>query len=300
MRRLCPSLTELQAFEATARHLSFTRAAGELFVTQGAVSRQVAKLEAYLGVALFTRANQRLVLSGAGRGYLPSVRAALGQLENATAHILANQNAGGVLNLSVPPTFSMQWMLPRLQSFYSAHPDISLNFVRYRHTHNFFQDEDLDAAIQFGEGQWPGAASYYLTGRDGVTVARPQLFGGVSSAAPADLVRATLLQHVEVPYAWQDWCSGVGVRHSNSLVGPRFDQYSLIIKAALAGLGVGLVPHCLVEDELREGRLVVPCPQPFQARQGYFLCVKEDREAMPAALHLLGWLLAHLHASDAA
>ncbi len=294
MRRLCPSLTELQAFEATARHLNFTRAATELFVTQGAVSRQVANLEAYLGVTLFTRAHQRLELSEAGLTYLPSVRKALNHLETATAHLMSHRGKGGVLNLSVPPSFAMQWLLPRLHQFNLEQPEITLNFVRYAHSHNFYEDQELDAAIQFGEGEWPGAASCYLTGKDTVPICAPGVVKGGNVLTPEQLTQLTLLQHVEVPHAWQDWCNYFGLEHSNGRVGPRFDQYSLIIKAAMSGFGIGLVPRCLVEDELRSGRLINPIDQPYMARQGYFLCVIENRGNIPAVNTLRTWLLEKL------
>lgn len=294
MRRLCPSLTELQAFEATARHLNFTRAAVELFVTQGAVSRQVANLEHYLGVAVFTRAHQRLELSEAGLTYLPSVRKALNQLETATAHLMSHRGKGGVLNLSVPPSFAMQWLLPRLAQFKMVQPDVTLNFVRYAHTHNFSQDQELDAAIQFGEGAWPGAASDYLTGKNTIPVCAPDFFQGQRSVNPEKLAQSILLQHIEVPYAWQDWCSYFDLKEANGLVGPRFDQYSLIIKAAISGFGIGLVPICLVEDELKSGQLVNPYPKAFTARQGYFFCVKEDRGDIPSVNKLRTWLLSSL------
>ena len=298
MRRLCPSLTELQAFEATARHLNFTRAAVELFVTQGAVSRQVANLEVYLGVAVFTRAHQRLELSEAGLTYLPSVRKALNQLETATAHLMSHRGRGGVLNLSVPPSFAMQWLLPRLTQFKLEQPDVTLNFVRYTHTHNFSQDQELDAAIQFGEGEWPGAASDYLTGKNTISVCAPDLFKNESVVSADKLAQSTLLQHIEVPYAWQDWCNDFDLKDSNGLVGPRFDQYSLIIKAAMSGFGIGLVPACLVEEELASGQLINPFPRPYKARQGYFLCVKEDRGSIPAVNVLRAWLLSSLNEAD--
>ncbi len=294
MRRLCPSLTELQAFEATARHLNFTRAAVELFVTQGAVSRQVANLESYLGVAMFTRAHQRLELSEAGLTYLPSVRKALNQLETATAHLMSHRGKGDVLNLSVPPSFAMQWLLPRLAQFNASQPDITLNFVRYTHTHNFSLDQELDAAIQFGEGEWPGAVSNYLTGKNTVCICAPELLAGGRSIQPEQLSEHTLLQHIEVPYAWQDWCHYFHLKQSNGLIGPRFDQYTLIIKAAMSGFGIGLVPECLVQEELQSGRLLNPFPAPYVARQGYYLCVKEDRGNIPTVNALRSWLLCNL------
>jgi DNA-binding transcriptional LysR family regulator len=191
----------------------------------------------------------------------------------------------------------MQWLLPRLQQFNLDQPDITLNFVRYTHSHNFWHDQELDAAIQFGEGEWPGAVSRYLTGKNTVPICSPSLIDSSVGFDPEELTRLTLLQHIEVPYAWQDWCDYFNLKNSNGLVGPRFNQYSLIIKAAMSGFGIGLVPECLVEEELRLGRLINPVPRPYVARQGYYFCVKEDRESIPPVNALRTWLLSRLSES---
>ena len=133
MRRVCPSVQELKAFEATARHMSVTRAATELCVTQGAVSRQILNLENWLGIALFERVKQRLVLTQAGQTYLAQIRPSLLALETATIELRASAGASGVLNLACVPTFGAKWLIPRLPDFKRLHPDISVSFVPYAH-----------------------------------------------------------------------------------------------------------------------------------------------------------------------
>ena len=157
MRRFCPSLTDLQAFEVAARHSSFTRAAQELCVTQGAVSKQVKHLEAFVGVELFLRIRQGLVLTEAGRAYLAKIQAGLGQIEAATVELIAHQGRGGTLNLTCMPTFGARWLIPRLTAFMRQRPDIHVEFLPHRQGYDFSAPE-LDAAVRFGEGLCPAAA----------------------------------------------------------------------------------------------------------------------------------------------
>lgn len=182
MRRFCPSLTDLQAFEVAARHSSFTRAAQELCVTQGAVSKQVKHLEAFVGVELFLRIRQGLVLTEAGRAYLAKIQAGLGQIEAATVELIAHQGRGGTLNLTCMPTFGARWLIPRLTAFMRQRPDIHVEFLPHRQGYDFSAPE-LDAAVRFGEGLWPGSGADYIVGRDIVPVYSPRLIPG-GCAAP--------------------------------------------------------------------------------------------------------------------
>jgi len=291
MKRVSPTISGLQAFEASARHLSFTRAATELCITQSAMSRQIANIEDYLGIELFQRVRKRIVLTEAGRTYLAKIRPALKQLETATIEMLANRGRGGVLNIASLPTIGAKWLIPRLPKFNAAHPEILLNFVPHTRSYDFSLPE-LDAAIRFGEGAWPGAVSDYITGRAVQAICHPDLMHGKTTLRePADLARHTLLQHTSVPNAWQDWFAAIGIAHINGLIGPRFDQFSVLIQAAAAGLGIGLVPRCLVLEELAAGRVVAPFDLAVEARQGYFLCYPEDKRHLPALLAFRGWLL---------
>src|SRR5437868_1417062 len=230
MRRLCPSMTELQAFEAAARHNSFTVAARELHVTQGAVSKQVRSLEAFLGVELFERVRQRLVLTDAGRRYLERIRPSLNEIEAATVELIASQGGGGTLHIASMPTLGAKWLIPRLPQFFEKHPEVKLEFVPHAQGYDFSQP-DLDAAIRFGDGVWPGSLADYMTGREVLPVCRPALLarepGGVVRT-PAGLLRYPLLHHTTVPEAWSEWLGALGVSTRKGWSGARFDQFSLL------------------------------------------------------------------------
>ncbi len=290
MRRICPSLTGLQCFEAAARHSSFTRAAAELCVTQGAVSRQVSALEEQVGLELFKRLHHQLVLTDAGQSYLGKVRAGLNLLESATTELLAHRGRGGVLSLSMPPTLATNWLIPRLHRFNAQHPEVTLNFTRYAWAHDFAMAE-LDAAVQYGEGVWPNAMADYISGREITAVCRADVARRLKPRTPAALASQTLLHHLLVPSLWPEWFAAKGVGDLNGTMGPRFDQFSLIIKSTLVGFGIGMVPRCLVLDELARGTLVEPFPQTVMARQGYYLCYPPEKKHLPALQALRSWML---------
>ena len=171
MRRFCPSLTDLQAFEVAARHSSFTRAAQELCVTQGAVSKQVKHLEAFVGVELFLRIRQGLVLTEAGRAYLAKIQAGLGQIEAATVELIAHQGRGGTLNLTCMPTFGARWLIPRLTAFMRQRPDIHVEFLPHRQATISPPRAGRRRALR--RGLWPGSGADYIVGRDIVPVYSP-------------------------------------------------------------------------------------------------------------------------------
>ncbi|QNP59568.1 LysR substrate-binding domain-containing protein [Paenacidovorax monticola] len=290
MRRLCPTISELNAFHAAAKHLGFTLAAKELCVTQSAISRHIAALEDYLGQKLFLRKSTGLELTEAGATYLNATRPAMATLESATAQLMSYGGNGGALNLSVPPTFAAQWLFPRLGHFKRTLPQVTLNFVRYQHAHDFAVPHDFDAAIQYGYGNWPSANARYLIGKETSLVCSPHLRDSLPLATPADLQRATLLQHIEVPLAWHDWLEAHGCDTSGSRFGPGFNLYSLIIRAAVSGFGVAIVPTCLVEDELQAGSLVEPFGSRFQSPLGYYLCAPSARTNLSVYKLVSAWL----------
>ena len=292
MRRVCPSLLELQAFDTVARHLNFSRAAVELHVTQSAVSRQIASLERFVGAPLFRRLGRRIELSQAGLSYLSKVRAGLSTLETATAELMVLRGRGGIINLSVPPTFASQFLIPRLADFRARHADISVNFAPYAHAHDFARAEGFDAAIQFGEGAWPDAVADYVIGREVEVVCSPALRKASKLRVPADLARANLLQHALVRSAWSEWFEQHSATGVNPLVGTCFDQYSLIVKSAVLGFGVGLVPRCLIEEELERRQLVTLFKGPYTVRQGYYLCLPAESQPLEKVQRFRAWLLA--------
>jgi LysR family glycine cleavage system transcriptional activator len=289
MRRFCPSLTDLQAFEMAARHSSFTHAARELCVTQGAVSKQVKQLETFVGVQLFLRVRQGLVLTEAGRVYLKKVESALSKIEAASLDLIAHQGRGGLLSLTSMPTFGARWLIPRLALFLRHRPDIRVEFLPHRQGYDF-SSPDLDAAVRFGDGIWPGSRADYLVGREVVPVTAPDA-PAARCERPEDLLRYPLLHHTSAPEAWPEWFEQAGLDVRRSWEGSRFDQYSLLSQAAAAGFGVALVPRCLVEDELRDGRLVAALASDIQSRRAYYLCYPEQKADLPSLVALRDWLL---------
>lgn len=300
MRRYIPSLLDLQAFEATARHLSFTRAGRELHVTQSAISHHVAKLEALLGLRLFERTSPGLTITDPGRTYLERIEPLLAQLEAATVEMLTHGGAGGALNVACPTTFGVNWLIPRLPNFVQSNRSVSLTLVRYPRLDESWAPT-VDAAIRFGEDTWPGLVSHYLMGREVVAICHPDLLSGPQALRrPQDLERATLLQHEGNPLGWEHWLQATKTTLTAPRSGPRFDPFSMLIKAAAAKLGVALVPRCVVEQEINAGHVAIAFDFAFNSPLGYHLIYPERRRGAPSIETLRMWLvqMAHQQRSD--
>ena len=285
-----PSLSALAAFEAAARHGSFTRAAEELNLTQGAVSRQIALLEQTLGLQLFERVRKRVGLTAAGAAYAEEVRDGLSRLAAATLSAMAFRGTGGLLNLASLPTFGTRWLIPRLPRFTEAHPGITINFSTRLVPFDFAHDE-ADAAIHFGHPVWPGARLHRLMGEEVVPVAAPALLARAGIAEAADLLRLPLLQQSTRPRAWASWLEQQGLSRDKLVMGPRFEQFAMVSQAAVAGLGVAIVPRFLIEEELRSGALAVAVDRPARGPEGYYLVYPEAKATLPAVVAFRDWLL---------
>jgi len=269
-RGFLPPIGSLVAFECAARHESFSRAAEELHLTQSAVSRQIRALEEIVGVALFERVRQRVVLSEAGRAYLADVRRSLGELGDATHRVMGFAGTRGVLELAVLPTFGARWLVPRLARFLALHPDVTVNLAARIEPFDF-ADDPFDAAIHVGQPVWAGGVLEHLMDEEVVPVARPDWLAGRGLAAPADLADRPLLHQSTRPSAWADWFASVGVTTDAAWRGPRFDQFSMVAEAAACGLGAALVPRFLIEEELASGRLAILFPEPLRTRSAYYI-----------------------------
>lgn len=298
-RRILPSLTSLQVFDAAARHASFTRAARELNVTQSAVSRQIRQLEEYVGRPLFRRLKQGLLLTEPGEVYAASVHDLLEQAEAATLQLMAYGSGGGTLTIALLPTFGSRWLVPRLGGFTARHPDIQLNLLTQLKPFEF-ADSEIDVAIHFGSEVWPGAVCHRLMGEVVVPVAAPSLLGGASGLArPEDVGRYTLLQHVTRPQAWQEWLRAAGVDTIDGRTGPRFEQFYMVIQAAIAGLGLAVLPRFLIQEELAGGRLVVAVDRPVTSEYAYFLVHPERKTDLRRVAVFRDWLLEQCAAQEA-
>ena len=290
MPRRLPALNALKAFEAAARYESFTRAAEELCVTQGAVSHQVKALEAELGLKLFNRERQRLVITEAGRAYLIVVRDAFDRIASGTERLLQRQNAGA-LTVSTSPNFAAKWLVHRLGRFAEAHPNIDLRVSASLH-HVDFAREDVDLAIRHGDGQAPGLHVTRLCAEELFPVCSPKLIAsGNALRKLADLSRHTLL-HVNDRHDWSKWLEAAGARHVDVSRGPVLNQASMAIDAAIDGQGVALARSALAAWDLIGGRLVRPFPVALPASFAYWIVCPKATAKLPKIAAFTDWLLA--------
>ncbi len=295
MRRILPSMTALRGFEAAARRLSFSRAAEELGVTQGAVSRQMRALEDLIGKPLFRRVGRRLVLTAAGEAFLPEVKAILDHAERATLEIMAFDGHGGLLSIGMPPTFGSRWLVPRLGRFSARFPGIDLNLVTRIRRFDFDADQ-LDAAIQVGPPEGEHLQGIMLMGEEMVPVCSPVIRKGDAGhplKTIADLRHHSLLHLSTRPEAWVEWLrhAGLGEDIDFARRGPVFEQFSMVIQAALAGLGIAMVPRFLVIEELATRRLIIPFDLPVASPDPYYLVYPKRFAALPKIVQFRDWIL---------
>jgi LysR family glycine cleavage system transcriptional activator len=289
MPRQLPPLNALRAFEAAARSESFTRAAEELCVTQGAVSHQVKLLEATLGIKLFNREHQRLVITGAGREYLNVVRDALDRIAAGTERIVQRQNTG-VLTVSTSPDFAAKWLVNRLGRFAEAHPGIDLRVSATMH-HIDFVREEVDVAVRHGDGNWSGLVAVRLCTEQLFPVCSPRLMAGRTRIAkPSDLLKFPLL-HLEDSKAWSNWfdAAGVDAEMSHGLV---LNRASMLIDAAVNGQGVALARTALAAWDLINGRLVKPFDLALKLSKTYWIVCPKATSMQPKIVTFRDWLLA--------
>ena len=285
-----PPITDLLAFEAAARHASISRAAHELHLTQSAVSRQIRQLERQLGMALFHRVRQRIVLTDAGRVYAADVRAVLQQLSADTQKAMAFSHAGGLLNLAVLPTLGTRWLVPRLGAFQARHPDATVNLAARSEPFDF-AGTPFDAAIHFGAPTWAGAVCEFLMHEQAVAVASPAFCAAHAVGQPQDLTRVVLLQQSTRPAQWAEWFEQVGVETNVALRGPRLEHFSMIAQAAACGQGAALLPRFLIEQELADGSLVELFPDALVSSDAYYLVYPEARAQTPLVQAFRDWLV---------
>lgn len=296
MVRRLPSLNALKAFEAAARHESFTKAAEELCVTQGAVSHQVKALEAELGLRLFDRERQRLAITRAGSAYLEVVRDAFDRLASGTERLLQRQ-ASGTLTVSTSPNFAAKWLVHRLGRFVEAHPDIDLR-VSASLQHIDFAREDVDLAVRHGDGHWPGLHVTRLCVEELFPVCSPKLLRGRRALrGPGDLRHHTLL-HLDDRDDWRKWLEAAGVEGADLTHGPVFNQASIAIDAAADGQGVALARTALACHDLLQGRLVRPFGQALPVGYAYWIVTPKATAELPKIVRFRAWLLAEA-AADA-
>lgn len=293
MRRKIPSLQALACFDAAARHESYTRAAQELALTQGAVSRQITALEEFLGIALFRRTRHGMALTERGADYAHSVAPRLQGLERDTLDAMAHQGSGGTLHLAAVPTFATRWLIPRLPLLAALHPEITVH-IETRTRPFMFADTPFDAALYSGSPEqvshWAGTRATRLLAEDVVPVCSPRFMGPLATLTPEAMAQLPLLQQSTRPDGWRQWFEAVGVSAPLALAGPRFELFSMTAAAATHGLGLALVPRLLIEGELQRGELVVASKQAFKGERAYYLVTPERSDERPAMTLFLAWL----------
>lgn len=290
-RRLTPSMSLLLAFDAAARHLNYTRAANELSLTQSAVSRHVQALENLLEVPLFRRDGRNIVLTDIGRMYQGEVSAALQRLRNASLQAIAYRAGGGSFHLAALPTFAAKWLMPRLSRFYAQNPGTMV------HVHSRIGrfDVDLagmDAVIGVGDGTWPGMQAHHIRDETVLPVSSPATAKRTHRTNTAeDVMDHLLLQVAARPDTWRRWFEEHGLPLTSMKLGPQFELTSHLGQAVASGLGIGLLPTFLVEDELRSGVLVPFVDLPFNTGASYYLWVAPDKLRLPPIAAFVRWLM---------
>jgi len=291
MPRRLPQLNALKAFEAAARHVSFTRAAEELCVTQGAISHQVKALEAELGVKLFNREMQRLVITDAGRDYLLVVRDAFDRIAMGTERLVQRQGSG-MLTVSTSPDFAAKWLVHRLGRFAETYPEIDLRVSATMH-HIDFAREDVDIAVRHGDGNWPGLHVTQLCTEHLFAVCSPALASRLKR--PSDVLSLPLL-HLDDRSVWSAWLDAASVVAPDAIHGPVLNRASMLIDAAAEGQGVALARTTLAAWDLIHNRLVRPFPITLPLSKSYWIVCPKTTAKLPKLVAFRNWLLAQ--ASD--
>ena len=290
MKRLCPTIHELLAFDAVARFQSLTQAASFLCITVSAVSKQITSLEEFVGRQLLQKQGRGVALTSHGRTYWQKISGTLRALETATFEMQSGNGDAGMLTLASVPTFLTTWLIPRLPDFRKSSPSVTLSFSQHL---GAFEEmpASVDVAIRYGHGEWPGVVSEYIAGKEFVLIAAPGLVQAEGLNTALQVRESTLLHHEGAPSAWRQWAASHGVPESGVQSGPRFAQYSALIQAVVSGLGVGLVPRILVLDELASASVVIPCGNPITVDQGHYLCFKAERAEVPVLAAFRSWIL---------
>ena len=294
-RRYLPSLAWLTAFEAVARHGSVTQAALELDLTQGAVSRQIQKLEDQLGGTLFVREKKRLYLSAAGQSYAEDIRAAIHQISNASIKFRSNPD-GGTLELAILPAFGTHWLAPKLPEFLGANAGITLNLSTRMAPFDFAQDR-FHAAIHFGQNDWPGARGLYLMDEEMIPVVSPELMAASKLTSVEDVARLPLLHLQTRSRAWAKWFAHHGIT-TPAKDGMVFDQFAPMTQAAILGMGAALLPRYLAERDIGMGRLVQIAGAEATSVGAYYLVWPKSHDDYPPLTALRKWLASHMDKSS--
>lgn len=283
------SLSSLRVFLAASRHLNFSRTAEELHLTQSAVSKHIQALEARLGTALFKRLPNGLRVTYAGALYQEKVSAAVRLIDEADA-LVAHPHARVNLNIAVSPSFAQFCLIPNLREFFDLHPEIRIN-LRPRLMQGRDKAERFDAEIQLHTGYVSGMSTQYLCGREMVLVAAPSLLERQPIQSLDDLARVPLLKRAQRGYGWEEWKAELApLWPGPGASAPEYEGFSVLLPAVLHGLGVAIVPLCMVSTQLRNGQLVRPLGETVEGRYGYHLMWPRPNQSGPYLEAFCSWI----------
>lgn len=288
-----PPLNALRAFEAAGRHVSFTRAADELHVTPGAISRQIKTLEDFLGVELFERGNRDLRISDAGHAYVVALTDVFERINGATTRLL-NANRERSLNVHCAMTFTLRWLMPRLPRFHKLYPkrEIRLTTTLAPVPMHLLNSGDVDLTIQLGRGDWDGLVAHRLAGGELIPVCSPRLLAAsLPPGRVSELGRHTLLHSLARPDDWRDWLEAAGASGVDPVRGLRFETSALAYQAAIDGMGVAIGQMALVIEDLEAGRLVPAVDFVFQSGNAYYLTYIESVAKNPQLIEFRDWII---------
>lgn len=289
MANRLPPLKALRAFEASARQLSFTRAAEELFVTQAAISHQIKALEDDLGIKLFMRKNRALLLTEEGQSYYLDIKEVFNSLHEATERLLA-RGAKGAITVSLQPSFAIQWLVPRLNTFNLLHPDIDVRIKAVDQPENSLT-EDVDIAIYYGRGKWSGIRAEQLHTEYLIPVCSPLLLSGNKPLETIEDLASHTLLHDTSRRDWKRWFKHVGVRGVNVNHGPIFSHSAMVVQAAIHGQGVALAHSVLAKPDIDSGRLVCPFKEVLISKNSYYIVCREQQLELGKIAAFREWVL---------
>ena len=290
MSKRLPPLNALRVFDSAARHLSFSKAAEELFVTQAAVSHQIKTLEEFLGLKLFRRRNRSLLLTEEGQSYYLDIKEIFSSINEATRKLLA-RSAKGALTVSLSPSFAIQWLVPRLSGFNQAYPGIDVRIPAVDREEDKLAD-DVDVAIFYGRGNWTGLRTDRLYAEYLIPVCAPSLLTGEKPLkTPSDLIYHTLL-HDTSRRDWQAYVRQLEIQNQiNVQQGPIFSHSSMVIQAAVHGQGVALVNNVMARSEIESGRLVRPFPDVLVSKNAFYLVCQDSQAELGKIAAFRQWIL---------
>lgn len=289
LRRFLPSLSALQAFDSAARHMSFTRAAEDLMLTQSGISRQIGNLESYLGVRLFERVGSRLVLTDSGQSYAADVEDMLDRLEEVSIDVVRGRRANASLMIGAQTSFATRWLLPRISSFLTAHPEIPIEILEIE-PETDLRDMKLDLALLRGHGSWSNARTIELFEERLAVYGAPRLLERFDMTGDIDFTIMPTLQNARRASLWLSWLRASGRTFDSAIQGVRLPQSDMVIRAAIEGLGLAVLPVDFAEAEAAKGHLVRCFGEPVKSGESYWLVIPDDRINRPNVTLFRNWI----------